>query len=60
MPRRHRLFDAELDFDAKDYSTPFTVVGLLSYAIYQVGMGNDHALEATIAVIFDSKTEVRW
>jgi hypothetical protein len=50
----------EPDFDVDDYCQPYTVVGLLSYAIYQVGMGNDHALEATIAVIFDSKTEVRW
>jgi len=60
MPRLPRLFDMEPDFDVDDYRQPYTVVGLLSYAIYQVGMGNDHALEATIAVIFDGKTEIRW
>lgn len=60
MARRPRLFDAELDFDAKDYSTPFTVIGLLSYAIHKVSLGFDDALESTIATIFDNKTEVRW
>lgn len=60
MARRPRLFDAERDFDAKDYSTPFTVIGLLSYAIHQVSLGFDDALESTIATIFDNKTEVRW
>jgi len=60
MPRRPKLFNAELDFDAKDYSTPLTVIGLLSYAIHQVSLGFDDALESTIATIFDNKTEVRW
>ena len=60
MPRRPKLFNAELDFDAKDYSTPFTVVGLLSYAIHQVSLGFEDALESTIAIIHDGHTEVKW
>lgn len=48
------------DFDVDDHRKPLTVVGLLSYAIYQVGMGNNHALESTIATIFNNEAEVRW
>ena len=60
MPRLPRLFDMEPDFDVDDYCQPYTVVGLLSYAIHQVSLGFDDALESTIATIFDNKTEVRW
>ena len=60
MARRPKLFDTELDFDAKDYSTPFTVVGLLSYAIHKVSLGFDDALESTLSIICDGHTEVRW
>lgn len=60
MAHKPKLFDMKPDFDVDDHRKPLTVVGLLSYAIYQVGMGNNHALESTIATIFNNEAEVRW
>ena len=58
--RKPKLFDVAMDFDGNDHRTPLTVVGLLSYSIYQVGLGQGDALDNLIEVLNKNESEVRW
>lgn len=58
--RKPKLFDVAMDFDGNDHVTPFTVVGLLSYSIYQVGLGHGDAVDKLIEILNQDTSDVRW
>ena len=48
------------DDDGEDFTTPFTAIGMLSWAVTMVMAGDHHAIERVITQLAETPENYRW